>query len=139
MRPVLAREDHHGSVGENNLFSTAEQNKITILEYIDNKLVYWSDNEFDVPAIISDSIFGRNLVFFQNGWFLSRTIRAGNEVIVGLLRIRTEYSFENDIIKSGYEKDFRMPESVGFSLEKSASDFHVSDSNGEFLFSLTLP
>ena len=139
MKPVLAREDHHGSVTENNLFSMAEQNKITILEYIDNKLVYWSDNEFDVPPFINDSIFNGNIVFFQNGWFLAKTIQAGNEKIVGLLRIRTEYSFENDIIKSGFEKDFKIPGSVGFSTEKSDSDFHVYDMNKNFLFSLTFP
>ena len=81
MKPVLAGEDHHGSITENNLFSIAEQNRITILEYIDNKLVHWSDNDFDVPLFINDSIFSRNLVFFQNGWFLPKTIKAGNERI----------------------------------------------------------
>lgn len=139
MKPVLAREDHHGSKIENNLFSLAEQNRITVLEYIDNKLVYWSDNDFEVPMFINDTVFSRNLVFFQNGWFLPRTIRAGNERIIGLLRIRTEYSFENDIIKSGFEKDFKIPESVGFSTDRSDSDFHVFDRNGDFLFSLTFP
>jgi two-component system, NtrC family, nitrogen regulation sensor histidine kinase NtrY len=139
MKPILAREDHHGSMTENNLFSMAEKNRITILEYIDNKLVYWSDNEFDVPQFLNDSIFSRNLVFFQNGWFLPRTIKAGNEKIIGLLRIRTEYSFENDIIKSGFEKDFKIPDNVEFSTDKNDSEFHVSDINGDFLFSLIFP
>ena len=139
MKPILAREDHHGSLNENNLFSTAEQNKITVLEYLDNKLLYWSNNEFDVPQFLNDSIFSRNIVFLQNGWFLPKTIRAGNEIIVGLLRLRTEYSFENDIIKSGFEKDFKIPESVGFSTDKADSDYHVSNRNGEFLFSLIFP
>ena len=66
-------------------------------------------------------------------------IQAGNEKIVGLLRIRTDYSFENDIIKSGFEKDFRIPENVGFSTDKSASEFHIHDSEGDFLFSLIFP
>jgi len=139
MKPVLAMEDHHGSINENDLFSKAELNRITILEYIDNKLVYWSDNEFDVPTFINDSIFSGNLVFFQNGWFLPKTIKAGNERIVGLLRIRTEYSFENDIIKSGFEKDFKIPGSVGFSTDKSGSDFQVYNLNNDFLFSLAFP
>jgi two-component system, NtrC family, nitrogen regulation sensor histidine kinase NtrY len=139
MKPILASEDHHGSITENSLFSLADKNKITILEYIDNKLIYWSDNEFDIPQFINDSIFSRNLVFFQNGWFLPRTIRAGNETIVGLLRIRTDYNFENDIIKSGFEKDFKIPENVEFSTEEKDSEFHVSDKNGEFLFSLVYP
>ncbi len=139
MKPVLAGTGHHGSMTENNLFSLAEQNNITILEYIDNKLVYWSDNDFDVPLYINDSIFSQNLVFLQNGWFIPKMIRAGNEKIVGLLRIRTDYSFENDIIKSGFEKDFKIPENIGFSTSRSASDFQIYDTEGHFLFSLLFP
>ena len=86
------------------------------------------------PQFINDSIFSRNIVFFQNGWFLPKTIQAGNEKIVGLLRIRTEYSFENDIIKSGFEKDFRIPESVGFSTDKSAFGFSYLQQEGRFPF-----
>jgi two-component system nitrogen regulation sensor histidine kinase NtrY len=139
MKPILATEDHHGFITENDLFSVAERNKITILEYIDNKLVYWSDNDFDVPRNINDPIFSTNLVFFQNGWFLPRMIEAGNEKIVGLLRIRTEYNFENDIIKSGFDKEFKMPESVDLSTDENASGYHVYDLEGNFLFSLLYP
>ena len=139
MKPVLASEDHHGSISENNLFSIAEQNKITILEYIDNKLVYWSDNGFDVPQFLDDSLYGKPLVFLQNGWFLTKTVQAGNEKIVGMLRVRTDYSFENDIINNGFEKEFRIPDNVGFSTDKDASEFHIFDREGEFLFSLSFP
>ena len=34
MKPILANKDHHGSISENNLFQIAEQNNITILEYL---------------------------------------------------------------------------------------------------------
>ncbi len=139
MKPILAKEDRHGSITENNLFSVAEQNKITILEYIDNKLVYWSDNDFEVPPFINDTIFSRNLVFFQNGWFLPKVIKAGSEKIVGLLRVRTGYNFENDIIKSGFEKEYGIPDNVGLSTDKNASVYHVTDLGGEFLFSLLFP
>ncbi len=67
MKPVLAGTDHHGSMTENNLFSLAEQNKITILEYIDNKLVYWSDNEFDVP------LFYLMIPYSARTWYFFRT------------------------------------------------------------------
>ncbi|MCX6325352.1 MAG: HAMP domain-containing sensor histidine kinase [Bacteroidia bacterium] len=139
MKPILAREDHHGSISENNLFSVAEQNKITILEYIDNKLVYWSDNGFDVPPFLVDSLYGKPLVFLQNGWFITKTVQAGNETIVGLLRLRTDYSFENSIIKSGFEKEYGISGNVIFSKEKDASEFHIFDREGDFLFSLTFP
>ncbi len=139
MRPILAKVDHHGSISENNLFSLAEQNKITILEYIDNKLFYWSDNGFQVPTVLYDTLYSKPLVFLQNGWFVPKTIQAGNEKIVGLLRLHTDYGFENDIIKSGFEKEFRIYDNVGFSTDKDASEFHIFDKEGNFLFSLTFP
>jgi two-component system, NtrC family, nitrogen regulation sensor histidine kinase NtrY len=139
MKPVLANVNHHGSVSENNLFSIAEQNRISILEYIDNKLIYWSDNEFEVPFVFIDSIYNKPLVFLQNGWFLSKTIQSRNEKIVALLRLHTDYSFENNIIKSGFEKAFNMPDNVELSTDKTASGFHVSDKEGDFLFSLLFP
>jgi signal transduction histidine kinase len=139
MKPILANADHHGSVSENNLFALAEKNNITILEYIDNKLVYWSDNEFDVPHYLEGSIYSTPLVFLQNGWFLTKTVEAGNEKIVGLLRIHTDYSFNNDIIKSGFEEEFNISENIGFSTDENISEFHVLNKQGDFLFSLLFP
>ena len=139
MKPILAKENHHGSIPENNLFSVAEQNQITILEFFDNKLVYWSDNGFNVPPFLEYIIYHKPLVFLQNGWFLTSTIEAGNEKIVGLLRVRTDYSFENDIIKSGFEKEYMLSENVGLSTDKNASEFHIFDKAGGFLFCLLFP
>jgi signal transduction histidine kinase len=139
MRPVLALEDHHGSMPEKALFAMAEQNKITILEFLDDKLTYWTDNDYNVPSNPNDSIFSKKLVFLQNGWFLTRSVEAGNEKLVGLLRLSTEYSFENDIIKSGFEKEYRVPEKVDLSTDRNSSEYHISDGSGQFLFTLIFP
>jgi two-component system, NtrC family, nitrogen regulation sensor histidine kinase NtrY len=139
MKPVLASENHHGSVSETNVFAVAAENEITILEYLDNKLHYWSDNGFDVPKVPPDSLFKKKLVFLQNGWFIPMTVQAGNEKIVGLLRLRTEYSFENDIIKSGFEKDFGLSGNVGFTTDRTKSHFDILNRDGEYLFSLSFP
>jgi two-component system, NtrC family, nitrogen regulation sensor histidine kinase NtrY len=139
LKPVLARAEPHGSVTESSLFLTAEDNEITILEYIDHKLHYWSDNGFDVPNDLSDSLFSQPILFLKNGWFLPQTVKADNEMIVGLLRIRTDYGFENEIIKSGYEKDFRMPATVGFDVKEDHSEYRVVNNKGQFLFSLRFP
>ncbi|MGB8490190.1 MAG: HAMP domain-containing protein, partial [Bacteroidales bacterium] len=138
MKPILARGESHGSPSENNLFAKAENNRITILEYIGNKLWYWSDTDFDVPQNYSDTVFAKPLIFMQNGWFLEKSVQAGDERIIGLLRIRSDFGFENDIIKNGFVKDFDIPRDVGFSRDFNASRYHVYDS-GDFLFSLTFP
>jgi two-component system nitrogen regulation sensor histidine kinase NtrY len=137
LKPILANVSHTGTVAPDN--SKTEENHITILEYVDNKLVYWSDNEFDVPPVYIDSLFNKNVVFLQNGWFLTKSIQSRNEKIIGLLRIRTDYSFENNIIISGFEKEYHIPDNVGLSTIKEASEFHIFNKSGNFLFSLTFP
>ena len=139
MKPILAGEVHHGSTSEVDLFSIAEKNNITILEYIDKKLIYWSDNDFDVPRILDDSLYTMPLIFMQNGWFLTRTVQVGNEAIVGLLRIYTDYAFENNIIKNGFEADYKIPGNVGFTMDQEESDFHIFNKKGDYLFSLFFP
>ncbi len=139
MKPILAWENHHGTISQNDLFTIAEKNRISILEYVDNKLFYWSDNEFDVPKDFIDSLYNKPLVFLQNGWFLTRTIQSGNEKIIGLLRIHTDYGIENNIIKSGFGKEFRIPENIELDTDKAASEFHIFDKKGNFLFSLIFP
>ena len=136
---VLARGEPHGSASEIKIFSLADKHKITILEFIDNKLIYWSDNGFDVKLIQDDTLYSKPLIFLQNGWFIPHTVQAGNEKIVGLLRVRTDYGFENNIIKNGFEKDFRIPADVGLSTTDQDSDYCIFKSDGAYLFSLVFP
>lgn len=139
MKPLMADEEHHGTIPENSIFSIAEKNKITILEFLDDKLIAWSDNDFDVPSFYDDSLYLKRVVFIQNGWFLPGTIESGNEKIVGLLRIRSDYNLSNDIIVSGFEKEFPVADDVSFSLDPVSSPFQVYSRSGEFLFSLVFP
>lgn len=139
MKPLLARGEAHGSVTENDLFSIAEQNGITILEYIDNKLIYWSDTEFDVPRIFADSLYKKTFIFIQNGWFLSKSVQVGNEKILGLLRIKSDYGFENDIIKNGFVEDFGIPYNTKLSRDRNSSEYQIFARDGTFLFSLLYP
>ena len=121
-----------------DLFSVIE-NQGTLLEYVDNKLFHWSDNSFDVPRNYDDSLFTKPLVFIQNGWFMSKMVKVGNEKIIALLRLRFDYGFENDLVKNGFVKDFGVPQNTGFSLDKSISEFKILDKEGKWLFSLVYP
>jgi signal transduction histidine kinase len=139
MKPILERGDPHGSESENNIFAVANQNSITLLEYIGNKLRFWSDTEFDVPRMLVDSIYKKPLIFLQNGWFLTKSVQVRNEVIVGLLRIRNDYGIENDIISNGFVKHYGIPDKTGFSRDRNASKYQIFSSDGTFLFSLLYP
>ena len=138
MSPLLAHSDDE-RIPESDLFTMAEENGITILEYMGGKLAYWSDTDFDVPVMITDTVFNNQFIFMQNGWFLVRSVEAANEKIVGLLRIKSEYGFENDIIRNSFAPGFGMPEGTTFSTDRAQSPFHVFASDGTFLFSVLYP
>lgn len=136
---TLAPGQLRGSASEKNVFSVANKNGITILEYFDKTLIHWSDNDFDVPVMPDDSLFQKPVIFMQNGWFLPEKRVAGNQEFIALLRIRTDYSYENDIVRSGFNKDFRIPDVVKLSKDKSNDGFNIRNTEGVFLFSLAFP
>ena len=108
LKLILEKGEKMSQESKDKLLSVIE-NQGTVLDYFDNKLSNWSDNSFDVPLVYDDTLFSKPLVKIQNGWFLTKTLKAGNEKIIALLRIRNEYDFENDLIKSGFVKDFGVP------------------------------
>jgi hypothetical protein len=55
------------------------------------------------------------------------------------MRIRSDYGFENDIIKNGFVEDFGIPYHTGFSRDKNASEYQIFARDGTFLFSLLYP
>jgi two-component system, NtrC family, nitrogen regulation sensor histidine kinase NtrY len=138
LKLIFNKGENVSSTTKENLFSIIK-NQGTLLEYFDNKLVHWSDNSFDVPQVYNDSLFSKQLVFIQNGWFLTKTLNAGNEKIIALLRLRSEYGFENNLIKNGFVKDFGVPQNTGFSLNKNISEFKINTKQGKWIFSLVFP
>jgi hypothetical protein len=138
LKLILGKGEALSQEAKENLFSVIEKQG-TILDYVDNKLFYWSDNSFDVNESYDDSLFSKPLVFIQNGWFLTETVKTGNERIIALLRIRSEYGFENDLVRNGFVKDFGVPEKTGFSLDKKKSEFQILTKEGTWLFSLVFP
>jgi two-component system nitrogen regulation sensor histidine kinase NtrY len=138
LKLILDKGENVSPEDKENLFSAIE-NQGTLLYYVDNKLMHWSDNSFDVPSVYDDSLFAKPLQFIQNGWFLVKNVKAGNERIIALLRIRSEYGFENDLVRNGFVKDFGVPQSTGFSFEKDISEFRIVTKDGKWLFSLVYP
>ena len=139
LRDRLDNGQDSGSVQKDDLFSIAGKEGITFLEYVDDKLVYWSDNSFDIPVVYDDSLFAKPLAFIHNGWFITKSLQAGNEKIIAMLRIRNDFGFENDIVRNGFVGVFDIPEGTGISFDREPSGFEVTDSQGKWLFSLVYP
>ena len=136
--PILNRGENISSAAKDYL-SVVIRNQGTVLEYLDDKLAHWSDNSVAVPLTYNDTLFSKRLVFIQNGWFLTKTIKSGNEKIIVLLRLRSDYGFENNLIRKGFIKDFGVPSNTGLSSDINSSDFRVYTKDKRWLFNLVFP
>ena len=139
LKSILEKGQDIGSVSKSNLYRIIKEEGITILEYLDGKLVHWTDNSFEAPVIYNDSLFSKPFVFIHNGWFITKQAQAGKERIIALLRIRSDYGFENDLVRNGFEPAFRLPDGTGLSFNESNNKYAVFNKQGIKLFSITWP
>jgi hypothetical protein len=139
LKLILDKGEDMGSITRNKLFSVIESQGITLLAYVDNKLVHWSDNSFDVSRVYEDSLFAKPLVFLQNGWFITKSVQSSSGRIIALLRVRNDFGFENDLVRNGFVSAFDVPENTGISFDSKSSKFKVFNNEGKWLFSLVYP
>ncbi|MCD4683197.1 MAG: HAMP domain-containing histidine kinase [Bacteroidales bacterium] len=110
---------------------------ISIILFENGIMNYWSENSIPVFELLDENGFEANLIFLTNGWYYTKKIEINDYSIVGLIKIKSEFAYENQYLINDFQKDFTLPTDVSINLEKSK--FHINDSNGDFLFSLDFP
>lgn len=108
------------------------------LIYETGKLKFWSNNS--VPAI--DELTSRRnyeepLQKLSNGWYLSKTHKAGNKTYIGLLLIKNEYPFENNYLQNTFNKYLAVEDELEISSEQTPETLEIKTKNGEYLFSVS--
>lgn len=139
LKNILEEGAKIGSLSKGNLRKIIAEERITILDYLDGKMVHWTDNSFEVPTVYNDTLFSKPVVFIHNGWFVSKQVQTGRERLIALLRVRSEYGFENDLVKNGFDPSFRVPEGTGISFDNKNDKYNVYNREGVKLFSLVWP
>ncbi len=77
--------------------SQLEKNGIIFQYYINDSLVYWSDNS--VSELTRDQLRKtEGIQKLPNGWYQIIVLKNGNTKAVGLILIKSQYSFENEYL-----------------------------------------
>jgi len=138
LKNILEEGEPIGSISKSSLKKIISEEKITILDYLDDRLVHWTDNSFDVPLGYNDSLYSKPVVFIHNGWFIPKQVQLGREKLIALLRLRSDYGFENDLVRNGFEPEFKVPAGTEISFSDNGK-FNIYNIKGEKLFSLKWP
>jgi two-component system, NtrC family, nitrogen regulation sensor histidine kinase NtrY len=111
-----------------------QQESIILLVFQDSVLKYWSDNSVNAINTIT---LKNNIVLLSNAWFEIRKKESDDYIIIGLIKIKNAYIYENQYLQNNFQKDFYLPANTIISREKS--EYIIFNKEGNFLFSLIFP
>jgi two-component system, NtrC family, nitrogen regulation sensor histidine kinase NtrY len=105
--------------------------------YKNDSLIYWSDNSVLLPDFSGAEDSTAPFDYIGNGWYLIQRITDGVHSFVALVRVRDEFAFENQYLKSRFSPLFNVPDHVSIHSEDNGNS--IVSENGNFLFALEFP
>ncbi len=124
---------------EENGFDDLTADGMTLLAYLGDTLLFWSDATFDITLPPGEWRDVAGPVRFQNGYFLIESIMHGDTLIAGLIRIYSLYDIDNRLLRSGFNNRFRIPDGAILLKDVTGADYIVHDAAGEALFGIGFP
>jgi len=130
----LSSENYSSAFSDlNPLF---ESRGLGFLIFKSRELVYWSNNQFAFPDLPSRLTDQNRLLIMPNGIFISQKRVIGNYVIIGLIHIKNNYSYENQYLQNSFVSPFSLPDNFQIITEKKSNSYEVKGLSDRYLFSL---
>jgi two-component system, NtrC family, nitrogen regulation sensor histidine kinase NtrY len=113
------------------------QDGFSLFIYRNDSLIYWSDNSVRISDLSGTEATAKAFDYIGNGWYLIQRIEDGKYSFLALTRVRDEFVFENQYLKSRFSSLFSVPDHVAIHLEDNGHNIYSR--NGRLLFSLRFP
>ena len=138
--PKLSHNDPESFFAPETLPSSMTKDKygLDLFIYYNDTISYWSTNLYPVHPTYSQSQIHDGIVFLGNTWCYVRTYKINNYDLVGIIKIKSEYPYENNYLRNVFNKGFYFPSDAIISTDTIAG-FQVNDLNGNYLFSVEFP
>ena len=126
----------------NKYADNLNKNGLYLFMYRNDSLSFWSSHEVAVPISYSPSELDKPYVSLGNpsyasGKYASFVRNGDGYIIVGLILIKNVYQPKNKYLRTAFQKDFNLPENVKiFHGQEENNSYHITDSNGRFMWSL---
>ena len=115
----------------------AEQEDLYIFYFENGRLQYWSDHSVPLGTRLTSRLMSP-VIQTMNATYAAVHQPVENGMLLGLILIRTGYPYENDYLRSAYQKDFEVGAGIDLVREPGQGLFDVVNQHDEYLFSLDL-
>lgn len=112
-------------------------NGIYVFYYEHGLLSYWSDHTVWLwprwrPAL-------QNLLFVNdNGIYITKHVDLPGGELLGLIKIKTAYSYENRYLKNEYQSNFKLRSEIELTRQPAPGYSDINNLDDEYLFSLNM-
>jgi signal transduction histidine kinase len=113
-----------------------EGNDISYYVFVENALVFWSENKYDVTKLQLKKLQKEQYINLKNTQFVAKCQRKNNTLLLALIKLKDNFDYENDYIKNGFAKNFRLNENYNITQEQSDGKTAIFSKSGTYLFSL---
>jgi len=114
--------------------SIFKKDEVAVVVSKNDSVIYWSTNTVPVEEIIIDTLYISEIFHLSNGWYEVREKRCGNYLARGAILIKREYEYQNDYLKTEFQKDFSLPDDCTIQLVEG--EYNIFSTEGYLLCSL---
>ena len=126
----LGKGQNLGRKDNTEIHTKPEDVWLSLFIYKNDSVVWWSDNNI-LPGDIDITPGFR---FFRNGWYEVMVITDGNFKMVGMLKIKNEYAFQNRFLSNNFHPCLNLPASATVITEPVNGTFEITGSGNQPLF-----
>lgn len=113
-----------------------EKEQFILLAFENDSLQFWSNNFISFNEIRSIYSSKNDFVKTGNSWLIKQSYKFKDVDVLGLIIVKTEYSYENEFLESVVNSSFKLPAYTGFSNVPETEGYIITKDNGEFLLSI---
>ncbi len=138
----LQRKYEHYGNADSLFVNELMQSKLSGAEFIivkDSMPVFWTENYVPVPetgANLHDISVSDTVVTLKNGVYFVVQKKNDSVKYVAYILIKKAYNYQNDYLENDFSAEFGSTEGISISFNKNGKD--IFDSNGNYLFSITI-
>lgn len=115
---------------------TFQENSLEYFVFRDNKLIFWTSNEF--IRIFTDSPQWKYYTS-ANASFLAKTVCVNNYYIVAYIPLKYNFAYENNELSNDFATGFDLNKAINIVEGNSSDKFAIHGKDNIYLFSLQLP
>ena len=116
-----------------------ENDDISYYVFSKNQLLFWSDNSLEITRNTVSTSSSWQFVQLPNAYCLSKTFKFESTRILALIKLKNNYSYENEELTNSFAKGFSCDKQIQIQNSSKSDEFAVSDRNQVYLFSLAQP